>query len=177
MSMFRYSSIGILCAIATLTSTAFAQPGPAQPGPEHAIVKSGEGTWDCVVKIGDQQTKATSTSKSALGGLWLITEFKGSIEGQSFEGHGIDGYDLDKKKYTSVWVDSMTSSVMQFEGTYDEKTKTITSYSEGKGPDGKPAKYKGVTTHTDKDHQVFKMYLVQGDQENLMMTIEYTRKK
>jgi hypothetical protein len=67
---------------------------------------------------------------------------------------------------------------MRFEGTYDEKSKTITSTATGKGPDGQPAKYKNTTTYPDKDHQTFKMYLVGPDgKDSLMMTIEYSRKK
>jgi hypothetical protein len=151
---------------------------PALPGDEHAVLKKLEGNWDAVIKFGTEQSKGSSTSKMGLGGLWLLTEFKGDAGGAPFEGRGIDGYDLDKKKYVSVWADSMTSSLMTFEGTYDPKTKTMTSTGQGKGPDGKPAKFKTTTAMPDDDHQVFKMFLVGPDDKDIpMMTIEYARKK
>lgn len=151
---------------------------PIKPGPEHALLKSVEGQWDAIVQFGDDKSKATSTYKMECGGLWLISDFQGEFGGMKFQGHGIDGYDPATKKFVSVWVDSWTTDPMRFEGTYDEKTKTITSTAMGKGEDGKPAKFKSVTRHTDKDHHTFKMYLVGPDGgDNLMMTIEYTRKK
>ena len=169
--------IGALSLFVMTCSSSFSQQ-PAQPGEEHAVLKDLEGNWDAVIKFGSEQSKGTSTSKMGLGGLWLLTEFKGDTGGAPFEGRGIDGYDPDKKKYVSVWADSMTSSLMNFEGTYDPKTKTMTSVGEGKGHDGKPAKFKTTTAFPDKDHQVFKMFLFGPDgQDSPMLTIEYTRKK
>lgn len=157
-------------------STAVAQE-PIKPGPEHAMLKSLEGQWDAVVQAGEEKSKATATYKMECGGLWLVSDFRGEFGGQKFSGHGIDGYDPEKKKFVGIWVDSWTTDPMRFEGTYDEKTKTITSTAMGKGPDGQPAKYKNTATYPDKDHQTFKMYLVGPDgKDNLMMTIEYTRK-
>jgi hypothetical protein len=151
---------------------------PAKPGPEHELLKQTEGTWDAIFKGGPPDAKAVSVSKMGCGGLWLMTDFSGAIEGMPFQGHGVDGFDQDKKKYISIWVDSMTATPMIFEGTYDEKTKTMTQIADGKGPDGKPAKWKSVTKHTDKDHHVFTMAVVGPDGgDNVMLTIEYTRRK
>jgi hypothetical protein len=176
MKLHSCLTISLFNLLALVAVPAFAQ-APATPGPEHAALKAMEGEWSAVIKMMGEEMKGSSKSKMGLGGLWLLTEFKGEGEGAAFEGRGIDGYDQDKKKYVSIWVDSMTSSAMTFEGTYDEKTKTMTSFAEGKGPDGKPAKFKGVTTMPDKDHQVFKMFVVADGKDNLMMTIEYERKK
>lgn len=53
----------------------------------------------------------------------------------------------------------------------------MTMTASGKGPDGKPAKFKFVSVLKDKDHHSFKMFLCGPDGgENLMMTIEYRRK-
>jgi hypothetical protein len=150
----------------------------AQPGPEHARLKELEGNWDAVVKLADSQAAATSVSRMGPGGLWLVTDFKGELGGSPFTGHGIDGYDQDRKKYVGVWVDSMTSSIMTFEGTYDEGTKTLTTTGHGKGPDGSPATYKTKTRIKDKDHHTFEMFLAgQDGTDHLMMTIEYSRRK
>jgi hypothetical protein len=112
------------------------------------------------------------------GGLWLVTSFEGDIGGTKFQGKGLDSYDAAKKKYVAVWVDSMTTSPMILEGTYDEKTKTMTMTGEGKMPDGTLAKHRLVTKYSDKDHHSFEIFMTLPDgKETSMMTIEYTRKK
>ena len=169
----------LFLAMATcLTSAGWCQEA-VTPGPEHKMLKELEGTWDATIKTeGQPASKGTAVYKMECGGLWLISDFTGSFGDLKFQGRGTDGYDTDKKKFVAIWVDSMTSAPMVFEGTYDAKTKTQTMHGEGKGPDGKPAKYKNVTTTPDKDHQTFKMYVLGPDgKENLMMTIEYTRRK
>jgi isopentenyldiphosphate isomerase len=90
----------------------------------------------------------------------------------------MDTYDPEKKKYVSVWVDSMSARPLLLEGTYDKEKKTMTMTGEAPGPDGNPAKHKMVTHTPDNDHQTFTMYMVGPDgQETKVMTIEYTRKK
>jgi hypothetical protein len=152
---------------------------PAQPGPEHSHLKAQEGTWDCVVTGPDgKKTKAVSVNKMELGGLWLVSDFKGEMDGKPFQGKGLDTYDAAKKKYIGIWVDSMMTQPMIFEGTRDPATKTQTSLGECTGPDGKPMKMKGVTKEIDRDHTVFEMYNIGADgKEMKMMTIEYTRRK
>ena len=72
----------------------------------------------------------------------------------------------------------MVTTPMNFEGVMDRDNRVCTMFASGKGPDGKPAKYKSETTTVDKDHHTFKLSSVDGtDKETLMMTIEYTRKK
>src|SRR5947209_7155795 len=82
------------------------------------------------------------------------------------------------KNYVGVWVESMITSPMLIEGTYDASIKTSTSTGEAPGPDGKPMKVKLVTKMPDNDHQTFDMYMIGGDgKETKTMTIEYTRRK
>ncbi len=161
-----------------MAATSLMAQSAAQPGPEHARLKQLEGSWDAVARMGDSQTTATSVHRMGPGGLWLISEFKADIGGIPFEGHGIDGYDQDRKRYVSVWVDSITSAIMTFEGTYDESSQSLTMVGQGKGADGQPVKYKSKSRTVDQDHNVFEMFQVDPNgKDNLMMTIEYTRKK
>jgi hypothetical protein len=49
--------------------------------------------------------------------------------------------------------------------------------SNARGPDGKMAKWRSVTTVKDDNHFTFEMFLTGSDgEENKMMTMEYTRK-
>lgn len=175
--MTRACSLAALVLLAPLT-VAMAQEFP-QPGPEHAVLKQTEGEWNALCKMSDgTESKGVSSSKMECGGLWLVTSFEGDIGGTKFQGKGLDSYDATKKKYVAVWVDSMTTSPMILEGTYDEKTKTMTMTGEGKMPDGTLAKHRLVTKYADKDHHSFEMFMTLPDgKETSMMTIEYTRKK
>lgn len=180
MNSKRFSNIGssLVLAIAVTQVSVFGQNPPA-PGPEHEVLKKMEGTWTARIKVeGGDESAGTSTYKMECGGLWLASEFKGEFFGQKFEGRGMDGYDPEKKKYVSVWVDSMSARPLMLEGTYDKEKKTMTMTGEAPGPDGKLAKHKMVTYTPDNDHQTFTMYIVGSDgQETKMMTIEYARKK
>jgi hypothetical protein len=124
-----------------------------------------------------QKSKAVATYKSICSGMWLASDFEGELLGTKFQGHGLDGYDQHKKKYVGVWFDSMSSAPLHFEGDHDPKTKKTTMTGESIGPDGKPQKFKNVTEIKDKDHFTFKMYMLDGDKEQLAFTIDYTRRK
>jgi hypothetical protein len=151
---------------------------PPKPGPEFDHLKNLVGTWDAAIKFSGGESKGTMTYKMELGGLWLVGAFEGEFGGQKFEGRGLDSFDNGKKKYVSVWVDSMTTTPMITEGTYDKDSKTMTMAGESPGQDGKPTKVKTITTVKDKDHLEFVMFMggKEGKGEE-MMTINYTRKK
>ena len=176
MNISTFSRLLAFCTLSLFTIPLAAQ-GPA-PGPEHALLKKMEGTWIAAIDMGGQQSTGTMTSKMELGGLWLVTKFEGEFGGMKFQGRGLDTYDEGKKKYLSVWVDSMGTKPMLSEGTYDKEKKTLTMLGESTGPDGNPAKFKMVTKHINDDHLEFTMFMLTPDgQEQKMMTTQYRRKK
>jgi Protein of unknown function (DUF1579) len=173
MMMRRICAIAVAGLVAV--PAARAQEFPPKPGPEHELLKKMEGTWEATTKAGGMESKGTMTYKMALGGLWLMSKFEGEFAGQKFEGHGMDTYDTMKKKFVGIWADSMSTSPLVMEGTYDKAKKTQTMTGEGPGMDGKPARYKTVTEMKDDDNMVFHLYM--GDAKEPMMTITYKRKK
>jgi hypothetical protein len=149
-----------------------------KPGPEHEKLKEFEGSWDAVMDLGGQKSKATANYKSICGGMWIESDFQGDLGGFKFQGRGLDGYSQKKKKYVGVWVDSLESAPMLSEGDYDPKTGLLVMTGESLGPDGKPQKFKNTTETKDKDHFTFRMYMIQPDgKEQLAFSIEYTRRK
>ena len=160
---------------AVLTTPAPAQPAPPKPGPEHKMLKKLEGTWDTLLKAGDNESKGTMTYKMELGGLWLVGSLKSGMGGQKFYGKSVETYDARKKKFVSVWFDSMGTTPLTMEGTLDTKTKTMTMIGNGVGMDGKPAKWKSVSKMPDDDTIEMKMYV--GDGKDPMFTVTYKRKK
>lgn len=165
-------AVGVLLATSALVA---AQPPEVKPGPEHKRLGAMVGNWNATVKTQGQESHAQSVNRWGPGHLFVLQNFTGEFGGQKFEGHGITGYDTNKKKYMGVWVDSMSPGLMTTEGTFDEASKTYTEHGEGIGPDGKPFKMKMTTEHPDKDSMVFKMYDVKDGNESLQMTIEYKR--
>jgi hypothetical protein len=169
----------VLCALFTLlVPSAMAQPPSAKPGPELERLKQLKGTWDATIKTSQGESKGTMIYKMGVGGLWLVSHFKADFGGQPFEGRGLDGYDPMKKKYVSVWVDSMSPALMLFEGTFDKEGKVFTQFGEGPGMDGKMTKFKSVTKIKDNDTMVFTMSSAStNDNEQPMLTITYKRQK
>ena len=170
-----------LVVLGVFPAVGFAQEAPPQPkpGPEHELLKSLEGTWDAKITM-PGETKAMAgvmTYKMDLGGLWLVSDFRSTSKEFPFEGRGLDSYDPAKKKYQAVWVDSMVTSPMIMEGTYDAATKTLTST--GEAPmHGQLTKFRNVTKHVDHDHHTFQMFTADKEgKETLSFMIEYTRKK
>ena len=107
----------------------------ATPGPHHARLQKSVGDWKTMVKVwhgaGEPQvSEGKSTIKSILGGRYVEEHFEGMAMGQPFTGRGISGYDNVTKRYTSLWMDSMSTSILFFEGTYDESTNTLTQYAD-----------------------------------------------
>jgi hypothetical protein len=148
---------------------------PTKPGAEHAVLKKWEGAWNVTMKMEGMESKGSQTAKMELGGLWLVSEFSCELGGQKFTGKGLDTYDATKKKYVSVWVDSMSTSPIVLEGTHDQEKHATTLVGEGNGPDGKPMKYKSITTWKDDNTVNFDMYM--GDTKTPSFTVIYTRKK
>ena len=163
-------------------SGVWAQDFP-KPSAEHEQLKLLAGEWDAQVKChqpgkGAEESKGRYSAKMDVGGFFLVTEFQAEIGGQPFQGRGFNGYDPAKKKYTGVWVDSMSPGIYNSEGEFDKAGKVFTETMQGPGPDGKPMKMRMTTELKDSDHMVFKMYAPGEDgKDALMMEIAYTRKK
>jgi len=168
-----------ICCVAAVAGLILAPAVRAQeqpkPGPEHEVLKKLEGTWEATMKFGGMESKGTMVWKMDLGGLWLTSNFDGDFGGMKFQGRGFDSYDGMKKKYVAVWLDSMSTSPMTMEGSWDAGSKTLTMAGEGPGPDGKPTKHKMVSTMKDDDNIITQMFM--GDGKDAMFEIAYKRKK
>jgi hypothetical protein len=165
----------MFAALALCAAGVHAQaPGP-RTGPEMDRLRSMEGSWNATVKMGGQESQGRMNWRMGLGGNWLVGRFEGDYKGTRLFGQGFDTYDPMKKKYVSVWIDSMSSSPMIMEGDYDKDRNALVMEGEGPGQDGKPTKFKAVSQMKDPNNIAFKMYTIQDGKENEMMTIDYQR--
>jgi hypothetical protein len=150
----------------------------AQPGAEHAWLKTMEGKWKAVTKSwmgpGDPVvTEGTSDNQMVLGGRYLQSHYVGSMMGKPFEGWGLTGFDNTKKQYSSFWVDNASTAMMVSSGTMSGKDLTTTTMMDG--PDGKPTQVRMVTSVLDDKTHTFTMYVPQGGKDQKWMEITYTR--
>lgn len=166
--------VGFVCLL--VAGFANGQEVP-KPGKEHEKLKDLAGTWDAMFEMQGGTYKAEATYKAICGGMWMASDFKSELAGVPYSGHGLDGYDQQKKKYVGIWVQSMASAPMHYEGVIDDKGVLVMTGT-FPGPDGKPAKFKNTTAWKDKDHFTFKMYMVPAEGEELLaFKIDYSRKK
>jgi hypothetical protein len=154
----------------------------------YKILAQSEGEWDADLTVnfpGPDGKPAPAKSKGVetnrmLGGKWLISDFKGEFFNTPFEGHGQNGYDSKKGKYVATWIDSVASHIDFMEGTYDEKTKTLTLNADTEEPaSGKPMKMRLETQFKDENTRLFTEYLqVEGQKEfTKFLEVTYTRRK
>ena len=176
--MCSLGRLAVLCTAGLLLSAGARAQEPFKPGPEHELLKKHAGAWDADVDFAGNKSKGVMTFKMELGGLFLTSSFKGEFLGQPFEGRGMDTYDPLKKKFVSVWADSMGPSILVMEGTYDKESKSLTYTGEGPGMDGKMTKWKSVSKLVDDDTINFTYFVPDKDgKEQKLMTINYKRKK
>jgi hypothetical protein len=135
--------ITVLTAWISLYTLAGYGQVPPKPGPEHEKLKRLIGTWDVSSEDGSL-FRGTMTWKEDLGGLWIASSLEADFGGEKYYGRGFDTYDPNKKKYISVWIDSMSVAPAVFEGNYDEAGNVLTMTADGPGPDGTPARYRIV---------------------------------
>jgi hypothetical protein len=153
-------------------------------GPEHKVLESLTGAFQADVKFffpdptKPTLTKGTLSRKMILGGNYLQETFTGEFFGSKFNGIGIIGFDQVKKKYTTAWVDSMSTSMMLLEGTYDAEKKTLTSTGDDFDPmTKKKMQARDVLKIVSADTQTFEMFRhPEGEKEAFkVMEITYTR--
>ena len=165
-----------VCAVVALAFAPAVQAQEApKPGPEHEVLKKMVGDWTLTMNFGGMESKGTVVYKMDLGGLWLSSTLESELFGAKYSGRGMDSYDPTRKKYVGVWIDSMGTSPLLMEGTYDKEKKTLTMTGDGPGMDGKPTKFKSVSVTPDDDTINFRMYI--GDGKEPAFTIVYKRKK
>ncbi len=115
----------------------------ASSAPEHLELRRGIGSWDAVVKSQHpgqppSEDKGTELVDLTCGGRWLWSDFTGQMMGMPFEGHALVGFDPSKKKYVSLWIDSMSATAAELSGDYDAEKKVFSSSGKCLCPLGKP---------------------------------------
>jgi len=155
----------------------------ATPGEPHKQFESLAGSWTTQTKEwmepGKPPTEVSGSAdmKMLLGGRYLQQEFNSEMMGQPYTGMGITGYDNLRKKYVSIWLDTMGTGPFMMEGTASADGKTIALKGQHAALGGGHMTHRAVWKIVDSNTQTFEMYGThQGGKEMKMMEIAYTRK-
>jgi hypothetical protein len=153
------------------------------PGDAHKRLASSVGTYDAKMKSWMEPGKppmeetGTATRTMALDGRVLVEQFKGTMMGQAWTGHGMSGYDNVTGKYWSTWNDSMSTGLMVSHGTCDEKMSCTFTGSWNDPIKKGPVTSRMTSRWTSPTTEVFEMYGPdKTGKEMKMMEITYTKK-
>jgi len=152
------------------------------PGPAHKALEPLVGEWNAEVKMWmapdapPTVTKATAKSTWAMNGRFVRQEFNGEFMGKPFKGLSFTGYDNTKKKYNSVWLDDMNTSMMTSEGEGDSKVITFESHYDCPITGEKDKASKQVYRIISNDKHIFEMHDPAKGANSKTMEITYTRK-
>ena len=154
------------------------------PGAPHQALASTVGTYDLKIKHWHQpntpamEETGTATRAMALDGRVLVEQFKSSMMGMPYTGHGMTGFDNVTGKYWSTWSDSMSTGLMVSEGSCDDQGKTCTFMGTWNDAIKKaPVKARMTIRRTSPTTEVFELYGPgKDDKEFKMMEITYTKK-
>ena len=159
-----------------------------QPTDAHKqMAKADEGVWDATMRAylagpdqPPQEFKGTEKVRAVADGLWVISEFESDfVGGKKFRGHGITGYDTQKKKIVGAWADNMSTNLGTIEGDYDPKSNTTTLWFQMTDPmTGQVRKDKHIEEYKADGHKVYTIYMAgPGGEQVKLMEIESKRRK
>lgn len=154
------------------------------PAAEHKALEPLVGNWEVEAKCWMAPdapptiTKGTAKATWVMNGRFVQEEFHGEFMGKPFRGISLTGYDNTKKKYNSVWIDDMHTSMFTSEGAADSGGKVLTFEGKMDCPmtGQKDMAMKHVVRVLNRDKHVFEMYDASKGKETKTMEITYTRK-
>ena len=156
----------------------------ATPGEPHKLFASLAGSWTTKTKEWMEPDKPPMEStgsaemKMLLDGRFLQQELTGDMMGQRYSGVGINAYDNLRKRYVTMWIDTMGTGIFTMEGTVSADGKTITLKGQHAEPGGGHMTHRAVWKIVDSNTQTFDMYGThEHGKEMKMMEITYTRKQ
>ena len=156
----------------------------AMPGKNHQLLEQMAGQWSLVVKYRmNSQTPVVESEGTCerhwiLGNRFLLEEFDGGALGLPFKGLAIYGYDSFAKKYTCVWLDTMSTAITSNLGTCQNGCTQINFVGQHGDPwTGTMRPSRGTTRFIAPNRHVLELHEPDtGGKEFKILEIIYTRK-
>jgi len=103
----------------------------SKPGVEHELLETFIGVWDVTVvssrgPLSPSDTSyGTSRSTWILGSRYVQEQFEGAVSGSPYEGLGLMGYDAGARQFSTVWLDSLSTTLAVSKGRFDAAHNTF----------------------------------------------------
>jgi hypothetical protein len=158
----------------------------ATPGEMQKHLHKSVGTWEGKSQMwmfpGSEpmNSNCTAVISDMMDGRFVKVDWSGDMPGMGpFKGFGINGYDNSSKKFVSMWVDSMSTGIMNGTGDLSADGKTMNwNFNYTCPVTKKPAVMRQVETATGENTKTLEMFghEPKSGKEYKMMSIELTRK-
>jgi hypothetical protein len=142
--------IAVVVLITHVTVASAQEPGFDTPQPEHELLERFAGEWHFErqsVPQGGSNPRTLGTgrvSAEMVGDFFVVSRWSGDLYGIAYEASQSLGYDIQKRAYTGVWLDSFMSFRWELSGTVDDEHQVLTLTSSGPAPTG------GTTTFRER---------------------------
>lgn len=154
------------------------------PGEMHRLLAQLEGEWTyastawMVPDTPPVESTGTANKKMILGGRWLEEHHQGEFLGAPFEGRSFTGWDNLAKEFRGVWIDNVSTGLIESRGRLEADGKTFTLEADILDPLTERRQHlRMVTRIVDADHHEFEYHAKPaGQPERKEMVIRYTRK-
>ncbi len=169
-------------ALAALTVVSPFGQAPVQKAKQHAMVVQAAGHWAGTIsyyspELSEPMVSDCTEKVHAIGDLWTVADFKAPFGGMNFHGSSTFGYDVNKEKFVGTWVDSMSTSITQMEGVYDEERGGIAMEYQVMNAETGEMQDALMVIKSDKNSTHSRFYLLADGEETLSMEIQMTRQK
>ncbi len=131
----------LLCMLTTFSIHSYSADVPTGTAPEwmkltvpgegHKALTDFVGKWKFTMSMwmgpsGKAETSSgTSTNKWIMDGRFVQQDVKSKMNGQTFTGLGITGFDSMRQEYQTVWLDNMATNMMLGTGSLDTQTQVL----------------------------------------------------
>lgn len=155
-----------------------------RPGASHQLLETFVGAWDVTVASSagplspPDTSHGTSRSTWILGSRFVQEQFEGAVSGSPYQGLGLIGYDAGARQFTTVWLDSLSTTVAVSKGNYDEGRRVFEL--EGEVYDPLLGREKTIKMRIQiESHDAYRVSMLEtlpNGQEYAALQISYRRK-
>ena len=157
----------------------------ATPNENHKRLGDFVGSWNIHMKFWPRPTAAPQESDGAaeihwiLGNRYIEQRQNCPMMGQPMSGIGYTGFDNIKRKYVTVWLDNIGTSILKTWGTFDSTKQSIKTQGTIDDPlTHKPLRYEDTATMINPDRFIYTAWTSTPDSAKMsrVMEIVYTRR-
>lgn len=158
-------------------------PDGANPSPERERLQALIGDWKAETRAWRRPDAPVEEGAGTMSNFWMLDgrfvgqEYKSRAQRPKYQGLGALGYDNIRRVYTSVWLDTTSTSMHTASGSCDESGSVFTLEGVYQDPvTGKPVRCRSITRIINRKKHTFELFKEDPDGK-LFKTLEviYTR--